>query len=73
MTNQLGVEFHEIPTTGNESVTLVADMSSNFLTRKVDVSKFGVIYAGAQKNSGISGLTIVIGISQCDLFFIESP
>jgi phosphoserine aminotransferase len=39
---------------------LVADMSSSILSRPIDVSKFGVIYAGAQKNIGISGLTIVI-------------
>lgn len=35
-------------------------MSSNFISRPVDVSKFGVIYAGAQKNSGIAGVTVVI-------------
>ena len=44
----------------NRSVPLVADMSSNILSRPVDVSKFGVIYAGAQKNIGCSGVTIVI-------------
>lgn len=53
-----GVEFQEVLETTNK--VLVCDMSSNFLTRKVDVSKFGVIYAGAQKNAGIAGLTIVI-------------
>lgn len=53
-----GVEFHWIPDTGN--VPLVADMSSTILSRPVDVSKFGVIYAGAQKNIGPAGLTIVI-------------
>ncbi|VAX29780.1 Phosphoserine aminotransferase [hydrothermal vent metagenome] len=53
-----GVEFHEIPDTGN--VPLVADMSSTILSRPVDVSRFGVIYAGAQKNIGPAGLTIVI-------------
>ncbi len=53
-----GVEFHWVPDT--ESVPLVADMSSNILSRPVDVSKFGVIYAGAQKNVGPAGLTIVI-------------
>jgi phosphoserine aminotransferase len=41
-------------------VPLVADMSSNILSRPVDVSKFGLIYAGAQKNIGPAGLTIVI-------------
>lgn len=53
-----GVEFPDIPDTG--SVPLVADMSSNILSRPFDVSKFGVIYAGAQKNIGCSGVTIVI-------------
>lgn len=40
--------------------TLVADMSSNFLSKPVDVSKYGLIYAGAQKNVGPAGVTIVI-------------
>jgi phosphoserine aminotransferase len=53
-----GVEFNWVPNTGN--VPLVADMSSNILSRPVDVSKFGLIYAGAQKNIGPAGLTIVI-------------
>jgi phosphoserine aminotransferase len=53
-----GVEFHWIPETGD--VPLVADMSSTILSRPVDVSKFGVIYAGAQKNIGPAGLTVVI-------------
>ncbi len=53
-----GVEFHAIPETGN--VPLVADMSSTILSRPIDVSKFGLIYAGAQKNIGPAGLTIVI-------------
>jgi len=53
-----GVEFHGIPDVGN--VPLVADMSSTILSRPVDVSRFGVIYAGAQKNIGPAGLTIVI-------------
>jgi len=53
-----GVEFHYIPEVGN--VPLVADMSSTILSRPVDVSKFGLIYAGAQKNIGPAGLTIVI-------------
>ncbi len=54
----VGVEFPYIPNTGN--VPLVADMSSSILSRQIDVSKFGVIYAGAQKNIGPAGLTIVI-------------
>jgi phosphoserine aminotransferase len=53
-----GVEFHDVPDT--DGVPLVADMSSNILSRPVDVSKFGVIYAGAQKNLGPSGLVICI-------------
>ncbi len=53
-----GVEFHDIPDTG--AVPLVADMSSTILSRPVDVSRFGVIYAGAQKNIGPAGLTVVI-------------
>jgi len=53
-----GVEFPYVPATGD--VPLVADMSSTILSRPIDVSKFGVIYAGAQKNIGPAGLTIVI-------------
>jgi phosphoserine aminotransferase len=53
-----GVEFHWIPDTG--TVPLVADMSSTILSRPIDVTRFGLIYAGAQKNIGPAGLTIVI-------------
>ncbi len=53
-----GVEFHWLPETGD--VPLVADMSSNILSRPVDVAKYGLIYAGSQKNIGPAGLTIVI-------------
>ena len=53
-----GTEFHEFPETGN--VDLIADMSSDINCRRVDVSKFALIYAGAQKNMGSSGVTIVI-------------
>jgi phosphoserine aminotransferase len=53
-----GVEFHWTPDTGD--VPLVCDMSSNILSKPVDVSKYGLIYAGAQKNIGPAGLTIVI-------------
>jgi len=53
-----GVEFHWVPQTG--AVPLVCDLSSSLLSRPLDVSKFGVIYAGAQKNIGPAGLTIVI-------------
>ena len=53
-----GVECHWTPDTG--AVPLVADMSSNILSAPLDVSRFGVIYAGAQKNMGPSGVTVVI-------------
>jgi len=53
-----GVEFHEVPDLGDR--VLVADMSSNILSRPIDVGKFGLIYAGAQKNMGIAGLSVVI-------------
>ncbi|QOL24790.1 3-phosphoserine/phosphohydroxythreonine transaminase [Thalassotalea sp. LPB0316] len=53
-----GIEMFEIPDT--KGIPLVADMSSTILSRPIDVSKFGVIYAGAQKNIGPSGLTLVI-------------
>lgn len=53
-----GTKFYEYPDTGN--VPLVADMSSCILSEPVDVSKFGIIYAGAQKNLGPAGVTLVI-------------
>ncbi|MBV5310168.1 3-phosphoserine/phosphohydroxythreonine transaminase [Chromatium okenii] len=53
-----GVEFAYIPETGD--CPLVADMSSTLLSRPIDISRFGLIYAGAQKNIGPAGLTIVI-------------
>ena len=53
-----GLEFNWVPQTGD--VPLVADMSSNILSRPIDVSQFGMIYAGAQKNIGPSGLVVVI-------------
>ncbi len=53
-----GVEFHSVPDVGD--IPLVVDMSSTILSRPIDVSKFGIIYAGAQKNIGPAGLTIVI-------------
>jgi phosphoserine aminotransferase len=53
-----GVEFHWVPDTG--PVPLVCDMSSQILSRPLDVSRYGLIYAGAQKNIGPSGLTVVI-------------
>jgi phosphoserine aminotransferase len=53
-----GVEYHFTPDVGD--VPLIADMSSDILSRPVDVSRFGLIYGGAQKNIGPAGLTIVI-------------
>ncbi|MBI2341258.1 MAG: 3-phosphoserine/phosphohydroxythreonine transaminase [Deltaproteobacteria bacterium] len=53
-----GTQYHEFPETGD--IPLVADMSSDILSRKIDVSKFGLIYAGAQKNLGPAGTTVVI-------------
>ena len=53
-----GVEYHWVPDVGE--IPLVADMSSHILSRPVDVSRYGLIYAGAQKNIGPAGLTIVI-------------
>lgn len=52
-----GVQFRQTP---EVSQTLVADMSSDILSRPVDVAKFGVIYAGAQKNIGQAGITVII-------------
>jgi phosphoserine aminotransferase len=53
-----GVEFHEVPDVGG--VPLVADMSSTIMSRPVDVQRFGMIYAGAQKNIGPAGLVLMI-------------
>ncbi|MGH6624282.1 MAG: 3-phosphoserine/phosphohydroxythreonine transaminase [Burkholderiaceae bacterium] len=53
-----GVEYHWVPDVGG--VPLVADMSSHILSRPIDVSKYGAIYGGAQKNVGPAGLTLVI-------------
>ncbi len=53
-----GVEFHWVPDTGD--VPVVADYSSTILSRPIDVSQFGLIYAGAQKNIGPAGVTLVI-------------
>ncbi|MFZ1863080.1 MAG: 3-phosphoserine/phosphohydroxythreonine transaminase [Polyangiales bacterium] len=54
----MGTQFHEYPDSGG--VPLVADMSSDILWRPIDVSKFGLIYAGAQKNLGPAGITLMI-------------
>lgn len=64
-----GVEYFEMPSI--KSIPVVADMSSHILSRPVDVSQFGVIYAGAQKNIGPAGLTIVI--VRDDLLDVASP
>ena len=53
-----GTKFNYIPETGD--IPLVADMSSNILSEEIDVTKFGLIWAGAQKNVGPAGATIVI-------------
>lgn len=53
-----GTKFHTLPNTG--AVPLVADISSCILSEPIDVSKFGLLYAGAQKNMGPAGLTVVI-------------
>ncbi|MBR3553795.1 MAG: 3-phosphoserine/phosphohydroxythreonine transaminase [Clostridia bacterium] len=53
-----GTKYHELPQTG--SVPLVADISSCILSEPIDVSKFGILYAGAQKNMAPAGLTVVI-------------
>jgi phosphoserine aminotransferase len=53
-----GVEFPDVPEAGG--LPLVCDMSSNILSRPIDVSRFAVIYAGAQKNLGAAGITVVI-------------
>ncbi len=53
-----GIQFNNFPDTGD--VPLIADMSSDIMSKKLDISKFGLIYAGAQKNIGPSGVTLVI-------------
>jgi phosphoserine aminotransferase len=53
-----GVEFNHLPEVGG--LTLVCDMSSNILSRPVDIGRYGIIYAGTQKNMGPSGVTVVI-------------
>ncbi|MCR5883013.1 3-phosphoserine/phosphohydroxythreonine transaminase [Rhizobacter sp. J219] len=53
-----GVQYHWVPDTGD--VPIVADMSSDILSRPIDVSRYGLIFAGAQKNMGPSGMTLVL-------------
>lgn len=65
-----GIEFPEPPRVPSR-VPLVSDMSSNFMSRPVDVSRFGLIWAGTQKNFGIAGLSVVI--VRKDLLGLASP
>jgi phosphoserine aminotransferase len=53
-----GTQFHTFPDVGDKP--LMADMSSDIMSKRIDVNKFGIIYAGAQKNLGPSGITVVI-------------
>lgn len=65
----VGVEFHFVPEfTGQNQPILVADMSSNFLSKPIDISKYGLVFAGAQKNCGIAGLAIVISTFSHSIF-----
>ena len=64
-----GTEWQTYPDLGKH--VMVGDLSSDFMSRPVDVSKFGLIYAGAQKNVGPAGVTIVIG--RKELFALEQP
>ena len=66
-----GLEFSRVPEPRLEGAPLVADMSSNFLSRPVDASRFGLFWAAAQSNAGIAGLTIVV--IRKDLLGLASP
>lgn len=59
-----GIEYHQVPDVraiyGSDDTPLIADVSSHFLSRPLDVSKFGLIYGGAQKNVSMAGLTFVV-------------
>ena len=55
-----GTQYNKFPEVKSDSGILVADMSSDILSRSIDISQFGVIYAGAQKNIGPAGVTLVI-------------
>lgn len=54
------MEFHDFPFEKVAGLTLVADMSSNIGTRPIEWEKYGVVYAGAQKNLGPAGVTVVV-------------
>lgn len=64
----LGVEFYEPPDLSHltRPGVLVSDMSSNFLSKPFDVSKFGVVFACAQKNFGVSGLAVSLGLEKVE-------
>jgi phosphoserine aminotransferase len=55
-----GTQWQDLDVFYNAGVPIVADMSSDIMSRKIDFNKFGVIYAGAQKNAGAAGVTLVI-------------
>ena len=55
-----GTQYKNFPKISNDNTLLVADMSSDILSKPIDISKFGLIYAGAQKNIGPAGVTLVI-------------
>ena len=55
-----GVQYHPVPKLGSDAPPVVCDFSSEILSRPINVSDFGVIYAGAQKNIGMAGATVVI-------------
>ena len=55
-----GTQWHDFPKPFNTNAYLIADMSSDIFSRRIDVSKFGLIYAGAQKNIGPAGVTLLI-------------
>lgn len=68
-----GVQFHDIPQT-LPHVPLVADMTSDFLSQPIDVSRFGLIFAGSQKNVAPAGLTMVIVHERClSQAMLETP
>lgn len=66
-----GIEFPKPPELVLGTAPLVSDMSSNFMSRPVDINRFGLIWAGAQKNFGIAGVTVVI--IRKDLLGLASP
>lgn len=69
-----GVQFRDYPEAYPDSATLIADMSSDILSRPIDVTRFGLIYAGAQKNIGPAGLTVVVVRKDlCGKARVETP